>query len=149
MINGDVAASGDPRMPSSSGATRNGTAQFSKTLGASNYSFSLTGVDVSGSSKSANVSETFVVSFPLVRRAVTPAYDESHGADLQFSVANTNAKALLASSRLLDSNATLTFHFGPHLTLGAVGDTRHLTNLLTPASDSTRSSLRIDVGMTY
>lgn len=153
-LNGSVSGIDDAIRPSTNGVTRTGAFQFGATRGSANYSIALTGTNVSSSSPTATTTEAFTMTMPLVHQGIgpngsAPGFSESHGADLQLGLTNTNNKALTQSTRSFDAMATVTFHFGSHVTLGIVDDNLRNTDVLAPANDKTLSSLRVSLGLMY
>jgi hypothetical protein len=150
-LNGTLATVSDALDPSSAGVTRTGTLQYTIMHGASNVSFGLTGTANQVGVPSANVSESVVLSFPIGvghQQTANPAasatsFSASRGFEVQLSGSNTNQPGTTSDTRDAVFSALVSYHLGPHLSLGLHASTDRHTDILIPANTATANALRV------
>jgi hypothetical protein len=149
-FNGTLATVSDSLAPGSDGVTRTGALQYSVTHGSSTIALGVNATGNQVGSPSASVAESAVISFPLAlgRPAGGPplgatAFSASRGFEVQLTGSNTNQTGLLSTTRDAILGALLSYHLGPHLTLGLHALTDRHTDVTVPANTGTANTLRV------
>jgi hypothetical protein len=149
-LNGTLATVSDALDPSTAGVTRTGTAQYTVMHGASNVSFGITATANQVGVPSANVSESVALAFPIGvgHQTVNPAasatsFSASHGFEIQLNGSNTNQPGVTSDTRDTVFGALVSYHLGPHISLGLHAATDRHTDILIPANTATANTLRV------
>ncbi len=148
---GSLATVADTIATSSDGVTRTGTLQYSITHGSSDISFGVNATGNQVGTPSAAVAESAVISFPLGARSTSAqasmgsstAFGQPHGFEIQLTGSNANQTGSAADSRDAVFGALVSYHLGPHLSLGLHASTDRHTDLVTPSNTGTANTLRV------
>jgi len=160
-LNGSLATVSDATMPASAGVTRTGAAQYTLSRGPANLSVSIDATESQVTSPTSTFAESFVLSFPLGSASTSPpspgtsqatrGFSTSRGFEVQLTADNANSKGAAgsgnSSTRDLNLGAVLSYHLGPHISLGLHALTGHHTDLTVPANSQTSDALRLRADM--
>jgi hypothetical protein len=139
----------DALQPADAGVTRTGTLQYTWSRGAGSFNIGLNGTQNQGNTTSSTLGESVVLSLPIGtgRAGQSPnppanAFAAAHGFELSLSAANLNQNAVSAKTRDLYLGGMLSYHLGPHVSLGLHAQANRHTDFFTPHNNGTSSVLR-------
>jgi hypothetical protein len=149
-LNGTLATVSDALDPSSAGVTRTGAVQYTIMHGVSNVSFGVNATANQVGVPSANFCESVVVSFPVGvghvnanPAASATSFSASHGFQIMLNGSNTNQPGKTSDTRDAVFGALVSYHIGPHLSLGLNANTDRHTDNIVPSNTATANSLRV------